>query len=262
MNLFQVKSFLKYQLKSRHKKGYGLHSPFVFNLVRHVIYCQNNYYAFEQIRNYRKELEASDAVIQMVDYGAGSSVFESSERKVSRLVRNSSIAPKYGEALFKIIQHLNPPNIIELGTSVGISSLYFALSDKRRKVYTIEGCSETANIAKQAFNKFNCENVNQIIGQFYDALPDLVAHTDELGMVFFDGHHAKQATLDYFQICLSKVGNDTVFVFDDIHWSEGMEEAWKIICSHPKVTVTIDLFQIGLVFFKKECQKQDFIVRY
>ncbi len=81
-------------------------------------------------------------------------------------------------------------------------------------------------------------------------------------MVYFDGHHDKQATLDYFNICLSKVGNNTIFIFDDIHWSHGMSEAWKIICDHPRITVSLDLFQLGIVFFRQECQKQHFIIQY
>ncbi len=262
MNLFQIKSYLHYLVGARHRKGYGLHSPFVFNLVREVFYCYYPYYAFEDINKYRQKLSHSKETYEMTDYGAGSVTFNGKKRKVSQVARQSAIADKYGELLFRLIQYTNPKHILELGTSLGISSAYFALGDKRREVDTIEGCPQTAGIAKKTLEDLNCINVNQFVGQFKDVLPDLVSKQNSLGFVFFDGHHQKQATLDYFNICLLKADNESVFVFDDIHWSKGMEEAWDIICKHPQVTVSIDLFQLGIVFFKKECQKQHFVVRY
>ncbi len=262
MNLFQIKSYLKYCFKARYSKGYGLHSPFVFHLVREVFYCKYPFYAFDDIVKYKNKLAHSDEEFEMVDYGAGSVSFSGRTRKVASLVKASSVKPKYGELLFRLIDHLNPSSILELGTSIGISASYFALSDKRRTIDTIEGCPQTAHIAKQTFEKLKCRNVNQYVGQFRDVLPDLVAKHDQLGFVFFDGHHEKQATLDYFNMCLLKADNNSVFAFDDIHWSKGMEEAWEIICQHPDVTVSLDLYQLGIVFFRKECQKQHFIVRY
>ncbi|MCT4590300.1 MAG: class I SAM-dependent methyltransferase [Carboxylicivirga sp.] len=262
MNFFQIRSYINYILKAKHAKGYGLHSPFVFNLVREVFYSKHSYYAFDAIMEIRKELVQSDQEIQMTDYGAGSTTFNNKQRKVSDLVRKSSISPKYGELLFCLIQSAKPESVLELGTSIGISTLYFALSDKGRPVLSIEGCSETANVAKAMFNKAKCDNIEQVVGNFRDVLPGIVAQYDHLDFVFFDGNHQKQATLDYFNTCLSKVRNETVFVFDDIHWSKGMSEAWDIICKHPQVTVSVDLFQLGILFFKRECQKQHFIVRY
>lgn len=262
MNFFQIKSFIKYCIKSRYRKGYGLHSPFVFELVRDVFYCQYPFYAFDEIKAFKRQLVHSNETFEMVDYGAGSVNFNGKTRKLSSLARRSSIASKYGELIFRLITHLNPDNILELGTSIGMSASYFALADRRREVNTIEGCSVTAGYAKRTFDALKCDNVNQFVGQFTDVLPELVAKHALLDFVFFDGHHEKQATLDYFNLCLLKAGNNSVFVFDDIHWSKGMEEAWEIIYKHPKVTVSIDLFQVGIVFFRQECQKQHFVVKY
>jgi len=262
MNYYLAKSYLKYLFRARFKKGYGLHSPFVFNLVRELVYCKWPFYAFKKINNHRKKLMISRKTIQMCDYGAGSSTFHSMERTVSGLVRHSSIGIKYGEVLFRLVNEFKPQNIIELGTSIGMSTCYLALPNKQCKVYTIEGCENTAMVARNTLNSLNCENVELITGQFQDVLPGLVGSFDHLDFVFFDGHHDKQATLDYFNICLLKANNGSIFVFDDIHWSKGMEEAWEIIINHPAITVSIDLFQIGVVFFRKECQKQHFVVKY
>lgn len=262
MNIYLVKSYLSYLLKSKYKKGYGLHSPFVFDLVRDLIGDSHRYYIFESIKAYRKQLMNSKQVIAMTDYGAGSTEFNKKERRVSELVLKSSIHPRYGELLFRLANHFKPNCILELGTSIGISTSYLSRHNSSSKVYTVEGCENTAAFASKTFKSLKCRNVNQIVGQFKDVLPELVASLDQLDMVFIDGHHERQATIDYFNICLSKAGNDSLFIFDDIHWSKGMYEAWKIICDHPKVTVSLDLFQIGIIFFRKECQKQHFVVSY
>ncbi|TRX61587.1 class I SAM-dependent methyltransferase [Carboxylicivirga sp. M1479] len=261
MSFFQIKKYLNYCLHAKYRKGYGLHSPFVFNLVREVFYCEHSFYAFDLIKEYKNELKLANKVISVVDYGAGSSNFTSKDRSVEKLVKASSISTKYGELLFRLLQHINPHNILELGTSIGISTLYLALADRRREVLTIEGCVETAKQAQIAFDKFDCSNVKQFVGQFQDVLPNLVAKTDVLDFVFFDGNHQKQATIDYFNLCLTKVGANSVFVFDDIYWSKGMSEAWDIIRQHPQVTVSIDVFQLGIVFFNKDYSKQNFVVR-
>ena len=262
MNLFQIKSFIKYQLKARYRKGYGLHSPFVFNLVREVIYGKDHFYAFDEINQSRAKLVASSQVIDVVDYGAGSKGLNAKQRKVADLARHSSIRTKYGELLFRIVNEFNPQLILELGTSIGISTAYLSSSDKQRKVTTIEGCPETSKVASVLLRELSCNSVKQITGHFKDVLPEHLAQHNKLDFVFFDGHHKKEATLDYFYTCLAKAHNETIFVFDDIHWSKGMEEAWHKICSHPQVTVSLDLFQLGIVFFRKECHKQHFIVRY
>nr|WP_321412657.1 class I SAM-dependent methyltransferase [uncultured Carboxylicivirga sp.] len=262
MNYFLFKSYLKYWFRSRYRKGYGLHSPFVFNLVRELIYCKLPFYAFPRMDALRKKLKISQATIQMCDYGAGSTAFSSQIRKVSDLEKKSSVNKKYGEILFRLVNEFKPQNIIELGTSLGISTCYLAMPDSNCKVYSIEGCENTANIARKNLQEMKCNGVELINGQFQDVLPDLVASLDQLDFVFFDGHHEKIATIDYFNQCLLKKWNNTVFVFDDIHWSKGMDEAWEIIYSHPSVTVSIDLFQIGIIFFRKECKKQHFVVKY
>ncbi len=262
MNLHLVKSYLNYQLKARYRKGYGLHSPMVFQLVRELIYGKKYYSAFDSIKTYRQQLSKSSITIQTTDYGSGSNYFTTAQRKVSQLNNNSSISDKYGVILFKLVEHFKPKTIIELGTSIGISTAYLAKPSSKTTVYTIEACEATADFATNTLKELECTGVKQLVGQFRDVLPNLVGKIDKLDFVFFDGHHDRKATLDYFNMCLLKAHNDTIFVFDDIHWSKGMTEAWNIIYKHPDITVSIDLFQLGIVFFNKKCQKQHFIVRY
>jgi len=61
---------------------------------------------------------------------------------------------------------------------------------------------------------------------------------------------------------LKYANNNTIFIFDDIHWSDGMENAWKYIKANTRTTLTIDLFFVGIVFVKSELSKEDFTIRF
>ncbi len=163
--------------------------------------------------------------------------------------------------LYRLAADLQPRNIIELGTCLGITTLYLQNAAPGAKVYTLEGCPETAGVAKETFQKAGINDVDLITGNFDDTLPDAIKNLKQLDFVFVDGNHQKEATLKYFEWCLPKIHEDTLLIFDDIYWSEGMKEAWNQIKAHPKVTVTVDLFWIGLVFFKSGRVKEDFLVR-
>jgi predicted O-methyltransferase YrrM len=100
-------------------------------------------------------------------------------------------------------------------------------------------------------------------GNFAKTLPLLNSKITNIDLVFVDGNHRKNATLEYFDFFLSKRTNNSIFIFDDIHWSVEMEEAWKLIQQHDSVTMTIDLFFIGLVLFRKDFKvKQHFSIRF
>lgn len=262
MNIYLVKSYIRYLIRARFRKGYGIHSPFVFNLVREVIYCKYPFYAFEKIELFRKKLLRNKQLLSITDYGAGSVIFKTKQRRICDLCRKSSIQKKYGELLFRMVNHFKPDSVLELGTSIGLSTAYLALNNKQCKVFTIEACKATHLQAQENLQRMGGENVQFRLGQFGDVLSDVIGEMESLDFVFFDGHHEKHATLEYFKLCESKANNNSVFIFDDIHWSRGMSDAWKIICEYPSVTVSLDLFQLGIVFFRKECQKQHFVVKY
>jgi predicted O-methyltransferase YrrM len=181
---------------------------------------------------------------------------------VRKIVKTSSVSRKYGRLLFRLAKNFGPVSILELGTSLGISSSYLALGNPEGTVTTIEGCEETAAFAKKNFEAIHLANVRIINSRFEDVLSYLLPEIGVLGMVFFDGNHRKEATLSYFHQCLPFIRDDSVFIFDDIHWSEEMEEAWRQIREHESVKVTVDLFRMGLVFFREGLSKEDFILRF
>lgn len=263
INWHAISEFIKYQIKSKHAKGYGVHSPFVFDFIRETIYQKEPFYHFDTIKNVRSKYASSNKLLNSEYLGAGFRAVQSSKQKrICDIAKTSAIKPKYGELLFRIVARSKPDNIIELGTSLGISTLYLALPDRRKTIYSIEGNTELVSIAQNTFELLGLKDIQLVNGLFDDELPRILNSLETVDFVYFDGNHKKEATLNYFNLCLEKKNNESIFVFDDIHWSPEMTEAWEIIRQHPQITVSIDLFQLGIVFFRRECQKQHFIVRF
>lgn len=253
-------SYLSYYTRSTNQ--HGVHSPFVFHLVTEVIYNRTPYYSYAELAAVRNAMLDDKRMITVTDLGAGSKVSSSGTRKVSEIARSAGKPEKYGQLLFRLVNYFQPSALLELGTSLGISTLYQGCAMRNAKMITIEGCPETAKIAKENMDKLQLSNIELMTGDFDQMLP---AALDKLGKVdyaFFDGNHRKSPTLKYFKDVLAHAHSNSIFIFDDIHWSPEMEEAWEAIKDHPQVTVTIDLFFMGLVFFRKEQRKEHFVIRF
>ncbi len=258
-NVKLVFRYFIYLLKSKGKNS--VQSPFVKNLLTDVLMSERNFYAFEEIEGIRSVLKNNHTTINITDFGAGSRINKSKTRKISDIVKNSAKSAKLGRMMFRLINHFKPHNILELGTSIGISACYQFAPNKKANFITMEGCPETAKISKNVFSAFKSDEIKIVIGDFKKTLPKTVDNLESINYAFFDGNHQKQPTIEYFNTCVKKANENSLFIFDDIHWSIPMEEAWEEIKNHPEVTVTIDLFWIGLVFFKTDQAKQNFILR-
>ncbi len=253
---------IKYKLFSRHRKGHGIHSPFVFEFVTKVLRNREEKPVYAEIDELRKSLQGSQETVSYKDPGAGSATLPVNNRKIADIVKAASISGKYGKLIYRMVEKYTPEIILEIGTSLGLSTLYLAKANEKAKVYTLEGAEPVARLAKDNFNRMNALTIQLKTGLFKDSLPETLSKLKMVDMVFFDGNHTKEASLDYFYQCLEKAGNQTIFIFDDIHWSEGMENAWNIIKTDERVRISIDLFRMGIVFFNKGIAKQDFIIRY
>ena len=258
--MFQIiKAYINFLWNS--KNEHGVHSPFVFNLVTKCFYDKTNYPEYSILKNYRKSLLANNNFIDVTDFGAGSRIFKSNKRPIAKIAKTAGISPKRAELLFRITNYFQPDNILEIGTSLGLATSALSLGNSDAKITTLEGCENTLAVAKQQFEKFDLYNIDSIKTEFSSYLNNRQPTTNNRQLIYFDGNHSKQATLEYFELLLPTITNETVWVFDDIHWSKGMKEAWEIIKSHPKVTATIDTFQWGFVFFREEQPKEHFVIR-
>ncbi len=254
-----IKAYINFLYNS--KNEHGVHSPFVFNLVTKCFYDKTNYPEYSILKNYRKSLLANKNFIDVTDFGAGSRIFKSNKRPIAKIAKTAGISPKRAELLFRITNYFQPDNILEIGTSLGLATSALSLGKSDAKITTLEGCKNTLALAKQQFETFEINNINSVATEFNSFLTNCQLPTEHCQLIYFDGNHSKQATLEYFELLLPTITNETVWIFDDIHWSKGMEEAWEIIKSHAKVTATIDTFQWGFVFFREEQPKEHFVIR-
>ncbi len=260
IHLHHLTSYLGHLVKARSR--HGVHSPFVYDLIAQVLRPSDVLPAYAAIEQARADLLDSDQTIRVNDLGAGSRVHDQALRRVSEVARTALKPPRQAQLLYRLARYMDAGSVLELGTSFGITTLYLSSGAEDGEVHTIEGCPQTYRIAQHQFERFDRANIHAHLGSFRATLPELLPRMEPPDLVFIDGHHAEGPTLEYFELCLHHAHNDTVLVLDDIHWSRGMEAAWSAIKSHPRVTVTIDLYNLGLVFLRSEQAKEHFRLRY
>lgn len=256
-------SYLRYLIRASNGRGHGIHSPFVYELVRNVLMNKKVANDFIIPENHRRAMLHDQSQIHIVDHGAGSFDGISTTRKVSDIAKKSLKGKKYAALLYKLTAFYKWEYIIELGTSLGVTTAYLSLPDSVKNVYTIEGSESISAISKSFFKSAGLKKIHAFTGEFDHQLPELLSKIPRLDMVFVDGNHRKDPTLHYWNMISPYLHSDSCVIFDDIHWSREMEEAWESIQNQPQVTCSIDLFFIGIIFFRKEFREvQHFQIRY
>lgn len=254
---FKTITFLKFLWHS--KNQYGIHSPFVYKLITKCFYNKEHFEAYEIWDKAQKNTLTSNEILGVEDFGAGSKVFKNNLRPVSKIAKHVSISKKRARLMIRLVDYLSVNKALELGTSIGLGSISIAAS-RQVNLKTIEACSATSAYARSQFEKLKLTQITSINSSFAESLAKLNSE-EKFDLVFIDGHHDGKATLAYFEKLLKHKHNHTLFILDDIHWSASMEMAWEVIKGHEEVQVTIDTFQWGLVFFRKEQVKQHFVIR-
>lgn len=244
---------------------HGLHSPFVYALYRDVIRDKHPAPPGTlPIEALRQSLGSSTDTLTVTDLGAGSRRTNNPVRSVATIARTAQKPPRYAWLLHRLIRHSEATYVLELGTSLGLTTAYLAnaVAQTDGQLYSFEGCPNTAALARTHLAALGYSATQVVVGNLDDTLAETVAQLPRIDLAFFDANHRYAPTIQYFMTCLPHVHNDTIFIFDDIHWSADMERAWETIKAHPAVQVTIDLFGVGLVFFRREQPKQHFVLRF
>ena len=254
--IHQSKSYIKFIRLSKNR--HGVHSPFVYDLVTKCFNDKKIYPEYEILKSHRKALRSDPSMVEMKDFGQGSRVFKGNARKVSAVVKNAGMRKKRQKLLFRMAKYFKSENILELGTSLGLGTVALSLSNEFSAIHTVEGCPNTLLKAQEYFEKFNLHNIQIHQKLFSEFLENT---SEKFDLIFIDGDHNGERTLGYFHSLLKNVHNDSVIIFDDIYWSKDMTAAWQQIIVNENVTVSIDTFQWGLVFFRKEQIKEHFIIR-
>jgi predicted O-methyltransferase YrrM len=259
--LFIIWQYLKYLLKARHWKGHGIHSPYVFELVNKVMYDKTNYKDYDFFREIRRKLKDSEIKLQVENAGADSAYFTSGERNIRDLLRISSVKPKFGKLLYRIVRHYKPATIIELGTSIGLSTIYLARGNERANVITIEKSHTLCRFASETFREIGIMNVSVKNGLFDDKLDELGDSIFESALIFIDGNHKFESTLAYFNFFAERM-KEGIIILDDIHWSREMLRAWETIRQKEESQATLNLFSMGFVVRRPSITRKNYTVLF
>lgn len=253
--IFRIRTYITYFLRS--KGANAIHSPFIFKLYYEAILPIKFYSDFIALEDLRKTLLSNKQEIYVEDFGMG----KSQNKKVAEIASKSLSSPKKAQLLFKLIDHFKPQQILELGTSLGLSALYMQKSASRKtQIHTIEGSEAIANIARKNFTDFSAANIQLWQGEINGILSDVLSKIEKLDVVFIDANHQKAALLHYFETILPKCNEETVFIIDDIYWSEDMQDAWQILKNDTRVKISVDIYDFGLLFFRDKQPKQHFVL--
>lgn len=253
-----IQRYLNYYRKA--DTIYQVHSPFVYDFAEQVLEDDRDFYAFDSVEYLRNILKQNKDKIKITDLGAGSKSSNQKERTVGSIAQNAASRPWQCKTLFRLINFYKPKTMLEVGTSLGISTLYQAMAAQNAQFITLEGDPIIARIAQHNFKEMKMNQIKLIQGNFDSTLEKALQQFQQLDYIFIDGNHQLEPTLRYFEIALAAAHDESIFVFDDIHWSAEMEAAWEKIKNHPRVTTSIDLFHMGIVFFRKENREKEHFI--
>lgn len=256
---FLVFQYFRYLLQARDE--HSLHSPFAYTFYTILIKGKTSSPDFEKIETLRKKLKQNSTRIEVTDLGAGSGVDNGRFKTIASICKNSEKKPRLAQIIYRIVHQHKPAVIFDLGTSLGLTTLYEATANPHASVYTFEGCPNTATVAIKNFQDLGVHNIELVQGNIDHTLPEKINKIPSLDFVFFDANHRYAPTMNYFLQCVEKANEDSIFIFDDIYWSPEMKKTWTEIKAHPSVGMTMDLFFIGIVFFRKKQPVQHFTLR-
>jgi len=257
--LYRVFHYLRHRLSARNSGGGGIHSPYLFEWVRMIMRDKNSYYVWRDIECIREQMLQNNSELEYIDWGAGAHVKgEKSVRRVCDLAASSLEPAKYGQLLFRLVNWLGHEkrrlygkglNIIELGTSLGITTAYLASADSRDNVTTFEGCPAVVAQAQENWKALGLRNIHCVEGNIDDTIFTYARTCEKMDVAFIDANHTYDATCRYFEALVGNMHAKSVLVVDDIYYNSEMHRAWQWICQRPEVTSTMDLYKMGLVFF-------------
>jgi predicted O-methyltransferase YrrM len=252
---FRARKYFTYWLDK--VNAHSLHSPYLFNLYCKAITYPTEAPAFEEIEKLRKQLLRNHKNITYTDQGATA---KSRTRSIKSIAKASLSDARYSKLYYRLIKYIEPSFVVELGTSLGINTLY--LSEAGKEIYTFEGAAPLALLSKKHFKDHDKDNIQLIEGNIDTTLPAFLETRDTLPFIFFDANHTYEATMRYFHLCVKKATKESIFIFDDIYWSKGMYKAWQEIKAHEAVRVTLDLYRCGIVIFNHSLTPQHLAVNF
>ena len=256
--------YLKYIIFRPHHLGHGIHSPYLFNMLTQVMYSdtKESKLEVEKIDSLRQSLLKNKQYIHVTDLGAGSTKINSGFRRIGHIAKYCSSTPHDGRLLHRLSNYAKPETILELGTCLGLGTLYLHSGNPIARTYTLEGSPSLNQLSKIHFHHLGYNQIHSMVGDFYELLPEVLLLEKTFDLIYLDGNHTGEATLHYFDKILPYTNQKTIIIMDDIRWSSDMYSAWKKITAIPQIRVSLDLFHLGILIFNQELQKEHFVIYY
>lgn len=257
-----IAAHLEYRFRA--VSGFHIHSPFVYEFYTEIIRDRTLHPEYAIVEKQRAKLLRMRSLLETTDFGAGANdkIYKTRYRQVREIAKHSSVSRKLGRLLFRMVRHAHPQEVLELGTALGVSTMYMALAAPGSRITGMEGCSSIAEVAHQNFSDLNIDNVKLLIGNFDALLPAMLENIGKIDFVLIDGNHREKPTIGYFKQILPRLHPDSIVVIDDIHWSKGMHAAWKQIKDMPGVSISIEIFNTGILLFRENIARQDFVLKF
>lgn len=180
---FRGVAFLRHWCAAWNTGGEGIHSPYLFYMVRMLFYDRHAYYCFSSIEQERCALLSSARTITVRDFGTGASLLGDTYTQSVRAIAKSSLEqPKIAQLLFRLVVFLGheaarPLEVVELGTSLGITTAYLASADSRNRITTFEGSPAIAEVARQVWQRLGLTNIRLVEGNLNDTLDNTLNDT-------------------------------------------------------------------------------------
>ena len=249
MNLQALRSAARYAWRAG--TIYDVHAPLAFGFLGEVVEDRRHFYVHDEVAALRARYAADTTVISLHDAGAGSRVKQADRRRVCDVAATSGSPERFGRYLTSLVDWRGARNVLELGSNLGIGSCCLAAGMRPDgRLVTIDADPQMAAFAKTALSQtVPYARAEVVTGTFVETLPSVLEELKTVDVAFVDGHHAEGPTKSYFEQVRQHCHAGSVVVFDDIHWSPGMESAWAWIRARPEVRLSFDLYRWGVVFF-------------
>lgn len=237
---------------SKQRYGYGVHSPFSYHLIKNVIQEKNPYYCYEKLENLREKLSNDKEEIQFFDIQTQTFA----AKQIRNLLRDS-VSAHYGQLLFRLANHAKPQTIIHFGASLGLTTGYLASVGSTIPCTAVETCPNTAIAAKKTIEACDFSNVSIYTANNEDEIQKIIQNFPVVDFVFVDKNF-KNKIKNIFYTLLPKITDKSIFVFADINRNNETRNTWEEITKNEKVHISIDLINMGIVYFSPEFQKQHY----
>ncbi|MEZ4972039.1 MAG: class I SAM-dependent methyltransferase [Cyclobacteriaceae bacterium] len=254
MKAQRIKSFISHWLNKVDE--HSIHSPYFFDFYKQVIKPAQKAKGDQALEKLRARLLQNNMPVQMEDLGAGSAV--GGQKKSLADITQISVSPaKLSQLYFNILNYIDAKYVVELGTSIGLNTLYLSQKTDCR-IFTFEGNKSLINIALTHFESLDRKNVQLIEGNIDHTLSEFLQNTTKINFALIDANHRYEPTLRYFNMLVRRMNEKSILVIDDIHWSAEMEKAWDELHRHSLVYGSIDLYRCGILFFDPALNRQHF----